>query len=102
MLARHHHPANVHPAGRFLIVSSGGFTVTVMLLATPRRLAVLTIALVVTPLPLSRASEDLDARLKEIICRPDRYVAGAFSSSMRTTVNPSTNITPTNYSPPPP
>lgn len=42
-----------------------------MLLATPRRLAVLTVALVVTPLPLSRASEDLDARLKEIICRPE-------------------------------
>jgi D-alanyl-D-alanine carboxypeptidase/D-alanyl-D-alanine-endopeptidase (penicillin-binding protein 4) len=43
-----------------------------MMPTTPRRLAVLTLALVLAPLAQACAAEDiLDARLKDIICRPE-------------------------------
>ncbi len=41
-----------------------------MLLAPPRRLVVLTLALIFSP-PLARAANDLDARIQEIIGRPE-------------------------------
>jgi D-alanyl-D-alanine carboxypeptidase/D-alanyl-D-alanine-endopeptidase (penicillin-binding protein 4) len=42
-----------------------------MLLAHPRRLAVLTIALIFLPSPFARAAGALDARIQEIIGRPE-------------------------------